>query len=233
MPGGCQPIPSGAIELITGHPGVRRHYEVKQTLYTGCTKRLMVVFEHRLKRLGSAPLRVLRSQRFDAVKSEGELNIEGLLGPERPIVVEDGNPRCEWHVVGAVLVGHCLNEREDVPLRFTVIPGWQRIGLRRIGSAHVDLPRLETRWCERAGGNGDNGQRPYLQHCTVVGGEQVPHIVRSRIPCLESEAYAHDDGNRQPSAVVVDVLQPGSDELIHLGEPAHAPQAHLDIEVHL
>ena len=105
----------------------------------------MVAFEHSLKRLGGAPLRVRRDQRLDAVQGEGELDVERLLGPERPIVVEDGDPRRRRHVVGTVLIGHRLDEREDTPLQLTIILGRQRISLVCVSNDHVYLPRLESR----------------------------------------------------------------------------------------
>ena len=64
-----------------------------QSLHTRRPQRRLVVFEHRLKRLGGAPFRVLRCERLDTVQGEGELDVERLLGPERPIVVEDGDAR--------------------------------------------------------------------------------------------------------------------------------------------
>ena len=65
----------------------------KQAFHAGCRKRLLVVFEHGLKRLRGAPLRMFRGERLDTVQGERELDVERLLAPERPVVVEDGNPR--------------------------------------------------------------------------------------------------------------------------------------------
>src|SRR5262245_24289134 len=45
-------------------------------------------------------------------------------------------------------------------------------------------------------------------------------ISTSQSKCLEPEADADDNRNRQPAAVVVDVFEAGADELIHLGQTA-------------
>ena len=52
---------------------------------------LQVAREDRLERLLVLPLRMLRRQRLDAVEREGELEVHRLLGPERAVVVEDGD----------------------------------------------------------------------------------------------------------------------------------------------
>src|SRR5262245_18597584 len=44
---------------------------------------------------------------------------------------------------------------------------------------------------------------------------------------FEMEAQADDDRESQTRAVVVDVLEPGADELIHLREPADVAQSEL------
>ena len=98
-----KPFVDDALELVGDHPGVRCHDQLEQAFHASCRQRLLVVFEHGLKRLGGAPLRMLRSERLDTVQGERELDVEWLLIPERPIVVEDGNPRRRRNEVGTLL----------------------------------------------------------------------------------------------------------------------------------
>ena len=44
---------------------------------------------------------MLGDKRFHSVKRKDELDITGLLEPERAIVVEDGNSLCEWHEISS------------------------------------------------------------------------------------------------------------------------------------
>src|SRR3954468_412949 len=52
------------------------------------------------------------------------------------------------------------------------------------------------------------------------------------LPLSEPEPHADDDRERQPGAVVVDVVEPGAHELIHLRKPTDVPQPKLRVEVH-
>ena len=158
MPGAREPVGEDALELVGSHPGVRRHHQLGQSLHTRRPQRFLIVFEHRLKRLRGAPFRVLRCERLDTVQGEGELDVERLLGPERPIVVEDGDARWRRHVVWPLLSGHRLDEREDAPLRLTIVPRRERIGLARVGLTHRNLPRFESLSDEQASDNDDRGR---------------------------------------------------------------------------
>ena len=86
--------------------------------------------EHRLERLLGLPLRVLRRQRLDAVERERELEVDRLLGPQRAVVVEDGDALGDRHEVRAALRRHARDEIGDGFLRRAVVPGRQRVGLR-------------------------------------------------------------------------------------------------------
>ena len=112
-----KPFCDDALELVGDHPGVRCHDQLEQPFHTSCRQRLLVVFEHGLKRLGGAPLRMFRGERLDTVQGERELDVEWLLIPERPIVVEDGNPRRGCHVNHTILL---VTDRTNARmLRFT------------------------------------------------------------------------------------------------------------------
>jgi hypothetical protein len=88
-----------------------------------------IAIEHRLERLPGLPLRMLRSERLDAIEDEGELEVDRLLGPERPVVVEGGDALLGRHELRAGAIGHRLDEREDALLGGAIVPGGQRIGL--------------------------------------------------------------------------------------------------------
>ena len=81
-----------------------------------------VALQHRLERLSGLPLRVIRGELLDAVEGESELDVERLLRPERPVVVEDGEALRGRHVVRTGFIGDGVDEREDGPLRITLVP---------------------------------------------------------------------------------------------------------------
>ncbi len=151
-----------ALELVGDHPGVRCHDQLEQPFHASCRQRLLVVFEHGLKRLGGAPLRMLRSERLDTVQGERELDVEWLLVPERPIVVEDGNPRRRRNEVGTLWIGHRLDERLNIPFHRTIVPRRQRIGLGCVGFNH-ESPSTRISRHERAAStvpNSTSNRRP-------------------------------------------------------------------------
>ena len=92
---------------------MRRCHQLEQPLHPSCPQRLVVILEHSLKRLGGAPLRVRRDQRLDAVEGEGELDVGRLLGPERPIVVEDGDALLRRHEFRAGFSGNPRDKIQD------------------------------------------------------------------------------------------------------------------------
>ena len=61
---------------------------------------LHVAGEERLEGLRGLPLGMLRRQRLHAVEREGELEVDRLLGPERAVVVEDGDALGGRHEAG-------------------------------------------------------------------------------------------------------------------------------------
>ena len=61
--------------------------------------RLDVALEDALERLRRLPLGMLRSQRLDAIEREGELEVDRLLGPQRAVVVEDGDALGRRHEI--------------------------------------------------------------------------------------------------------------------------------------
>ena len=52
---------------------------------------LHVPGEQRLERLLGLPFGMLRGHRLDLIEGEGELDVDGLLRPQRAVVVEDGD----------------------------------------------------------------------------------------------------------------------------------------------
>ena len=71
---------------------MRCRHELENSLHTGGTECLPIVFEHGFERLLRAPLRVLGGERLHPVECERELDVERLLAPERAVVVEDRDP---------------------------------------------------------------------------------------------------------------------------------------------
>ena len=66
---------------------------------------------------------MLRSEGCDPIHGERELKIDGLLGPERAVIVEDGDALLGRHEIGPLLSGDAPNEVEDRLFRRRIIPG--------------------------------------------------------------------------------------------------------------
>jgi hypothetical protein len=73
------------------------------------------------------PLGVLAGQLPHTVRGEDELEVGGLLRPERAVVVERGDPFGDRDEVRPSLPGHADDEVDDRPLRDTVVPRGKRI----------------------------------------------------------------------------------------------------------
>jgi len=56
---------------------------------------------------------MVRRQCLDAIERERELEVHRLLGPERAVVVEDGDALGHWHEAGAPLLRHFRHEVDD------------------------------------------------------------------------------------------------------------------------
>ena len=124
------PVLNGLRELVGGHARVRRGDDREDALCTSGSHTLHVAFEQRRKRLSRLPLRMLRRERLDAIEREDELKRHRLLGPERPVVVERGNPLRWLHKVLSALLRDTSNEVDDRLLGRAVVPGWQGINGR-------------------------------------------------------------------------------------------------------
>ena len=81
----------------------------------------------RLERLLRLPFGVLRRERLDAVESERDLEVHRLLGPQRAVVVEHGDPLRGRHEILACRVRRRLDEVEDARLDRTFVPRWKRL----------------------------------------------------------------------------------------------------------
>jgi hypothetical protein len=69
------------------------------------------------------PLRVFWSKRSHSVQRESELEVKGLLGPERAVIVERRDPGLRRKVMGARLGSHASDEIDNCSLRSPVVPG--------------------------------------------------------------------------------------------------------------
>src|ERR1700691_1040583 len=75
------------------------------------------------------PFWMLGGELAHPVECESSLRVEGMLDPERSILIEGGDAILGLDVVGIRLVGHFLNEGNDRLLRPPVVPGRKRRGL--------------------------------------------------------------------------------------------------------
>ena len=65
-----------------------RRHDLHQSCCTACDNHVEIAFNHSFEGWGRRPLRMLRRECLDAIEREGELHVDRLLGPKRPVVVE-------------------------------------------------------------------------------------------------------------------------------------------------
>jgi hypothetical protein len=90
-----------------------RHHELKDPFLARGGEGFHVTVERGLEGLEVLPLGMIRRHRLDPIDGEQELEVERLLGPQRSVVVEDGDALGLGHEVGACRVGHPVHEVED------------------------------------------------------------------------------------------------------------------------
>ena len=127
VPGSGDPVTDDAAELIGRHAGVRGHDDLPGCLLTTGQRRLHVALEKRRKGLLFLPLGMLGRERLDPIEGEECLEVDGLLGPQGAVVVEDGDALGGQHEVRRAGRPHCCHESHDRLLRSAFIPRWQWI----------------------------------------------------------------------------------------------------------
>ena len=137
MARGVEPRAHGGAELLVGHAAVRRRDERAERVLALRGDRLRVALQERRKRLGRLPLRMRGAQRLHAVDDERELHIHRLLGPERAVVVEDGDALGLGHEVDARRIGRARDERHDRGARGAFAPRFERRGRRPCHGARI------------------------------------------------------------------------------------------------
>src|SRR5688572_11860397 len=152
---GGEPVLDNALELVGGEVRVRCAHDLHHRVLTAGQRGLEVALEQRGERLLVFPLRVLGTQRSDAVDGEEELEIQRLLGPQSTVIVEYSDAFCDRHEIGRAGLRDLRDERGNGLLRLTVVPGRQLAsGLR------------DTRRCEPA--RQERDQEWVMCHCSLL-----------------------------------------------------------------
>ncbi|MNN30735.1 hypothetical protein D3C81_1443930 [compost metagenome] len=111
--GRCQPTPGVGDEVFGTDPGMGSSNDLQNAIHTAVGEGLLVALQHRLERLLSGPLRVLRGQPFNLVESEQHFEIQRLFAPQGAVIVEHSNALGLRHVILATLGGHGGDEGFD------------------------------------------------------------------------------------------------------------------------
>lgn len=128
--GGAEPVGDDFAEPFYGHSAMGRHNEFHNAFLSGGHYGFHVAFENTLEGLRCLPLRMAGGELLDAVESEGELNVHGLLNPKGAIVIEGGYAFFNGNKVGRPFLGDFFDEGDDGFLGGRVVPRRQRIRLR-------------------------------------------------------------------------------------------------------
>ena len=116
---------------------MRGSNDLDQCMFAARAHALHVAGQQRLERLLVLPLRVHRRQLLHAVHRKQELEVQGLLSPERAVVIERRNAFVERHEIGRLPVRDFRNEVDDGLLRLACTPRRQRVRcLREPGREH-------------------------------------------------------------------------------------------------
>src|SRR5688572_12881815 len=213
MPRCVNPVANDRLEFFRGVACVRRRHELEQSTLASGGHGLHVAVEDSLERLLLLPLWMLRRQGFDAIERERNLNVDRLLGPQRAVVVERGDPLGDLNEVGPALLSYFRDEVDDGLLGSGVIPGGQRIGVLRGNAAS-----------RRAGSDQTNPKRSDLDHL-LAGTAGSRGAMSGASPNLREtirETWS-SEGPCVDSARGVPIFGPGvsiaqGERLFHLGE---------------
>src|SRR5439155_4643821 len=85
---GREPFSDDSGKFLGAHAAMANRHDPHEALLTRSEQRLLVARKHSGEWLLLFPFRMLRGERLYPVNGEGELEIDRLLGPERPVVVE-------------------------------------------------------------------------------------------------------------------------------------------------
>ena len=89
------------------------HHEFEQCVFGAGEDRFKIAFERRLERLFLLPLGMHGRQRLDAVEYKFQLEIHGLFGPQRAVIVKYRDAFGRRDKVGASRSGYFLHKKHD------------------------------------------------------------------------------------------------------------------------
>jgi hypothetical protein len=75
------------------------HHQFQKAVFSGISQCLHVAFQHRLEGLLVLPFRMQWRQGLHAIEREDQLDIHGVLGPQRSVIVECGNALRHRHEI--------------------------------------------------------------------------------------------------------------------------------------
>jgi len=104
--------------------------DLEEIVHRELRHRLAIARQHGLERLNLRELGLLLHDRRHPVEAIGDLRIDRVLYPQRPILIESSNALRQRHEFWARLVGGRANEFVYCGLRGSIIPRGERIGLR-------------------------------------------------------------------------------------------------------
>src|SRR6266566_8781365 len=127
MAGGREPLSDDSGKFLGAHAAMAHRHDLHEALLTRSEQRLLVARKHSCEGLLLFPFWMLRRERLYPVNGEGELKIDRLLGPERPVVVEGRYALVKRNEVGRARLCYLLNKSDDGFLGRGVIPRWKRV----------------------------------------------------------------------------------------------------------
>jgi hypothetical protein len=118
------PIGDNLLEFVGGHAGMGRHDQFRHVVLARRCEGFHVPFQHRLERLRFLPFRVQRRQYLHPIEGESQLDVNRMLDPQGPVVVEGRDALGRRHEIRAALPTDSGNEIGDCPLGYPFVPRW-------------------------------------------------------------------------------------------------------------
>ena len=130
MARGGDPIGDNLRKVSGGHAGMGYRHDLEKSGFAKRRQSLDIAIEHRLERLFSLPIRMLRRKRPHAIHRKRDLKVHRLLRPQSAVVVKGRDPLDGFDIVGPAFASHAIDKVDDRLLAGAFIPGRQRITFR-------------------------------------------------------------------------------------------------------
>jgi hypothetical protein len=117
-----EPALDNVLKFFRRNARVCHQDQFNEAFFARCGNVFHIASQQGRERFLIFPFWMLGSHLFHTVDRKGQLHVHGLLGPERTVVVEDGDAIGRWYVIDAAFRGDLFDEAENRVLGCSFIP---------------------------------------------------------------------------------------------------------------